>query len=134
GRQFDRGAEWLRGIELDAFGAQREAPTFHREKRLTKTGVDVCINDCTITLEMNSKRGIMGRLVPGATQIVHRKPVFHDVLNAMRSNELVFHLRFKAATLKLNILVTSISQLVDPDVAVVVSAPGPGLLAGQFTM
>jgi hypothetical protein len=52
--------------------------------------------------------------------------VFDEMLNAMRRDKLVFHLCFEPPTLKLNILVTAVSQLVNPDIAVVVSAPGPG--------
>jgi hypothetical protein len=46
----------------------------------------------------------------------------------------LLHLSFKTATLKLDVLPTSVSQLIDPDVAVIICSPRPGFLAGKLAM
>src|SRR4051794_39313761 len=56
------------------------------------------------------------------------------MFDAMRRDELVLHLSFKTTALKLHVLPAAVSQLVDPDVAVVIRAPRPRLLAGQLAM
>ncbi len=73
-------------------------------------------------------------LVPAAAKVIHRKPVFDEVLNAMWRNELVFHLRLETPTLELNVLAAAVGQFVNPNVAVVVGAPGPGLLTRHLTV
>src|SRR5215212_2963133 len=56
------------------------------------------------------------------------------MFDPVRRDELVLHLSFKTAALKLDILPTAVSEFVDPDVAVIICAPRPGLLAGKLAM
>src|SRR6185503_16194710 len=56
------------------------------------------------------------------------------MFDAMRRDELMLHLSLKTAALKLDVLPAAISQLVDPDVAVIIGAPRPRILAGQLAM
>jgi len=48
--------------------------------------------------------------------------MFDEVLDAMGCDELVLHLCFEPPTLELNILLASVGQLINPDVAVVIRA------------
>src|SRR6185503_957632 len=56
------------------------------------------------------------------------------MFDTMRRDKLVLHLSFKTTALKLHVLSAAVSQLVDPDVAVIICAPRPRLLAGKLTM
>src|SRR5262245_44317617 len=49
-------------------------------------------------------------------------------------NELVFHLSFKTAALKLNILPATIGQLINPNITVIISPPRPCFLSRQLSM
>src|SRR4030095_6487128 len=74
------------------------------------------------------------RLVPCPAETVHGNPVFNKVLDTMRRYKLMLHLRLKSSTLKFNVLVAAIGELIDPDVAIVISAPSPGLFPWQLSM
>ena len=52
----------------------------------------------------------------------------------MWRDELVFHLSLEPATLDLNVLVATVGQLINPNVAVVIGAPSPRLFAGHLTV
>ena len=91
-------------------------------------------NSCATSLQTESQRRVTSRFVPRATHLAHAKPVFENMFDTMRRNELVLHLSFKTPALKLDILSAAVSQLIDPDVAVFVSSPRPRFLAGQFAM
>ena len=60
--------------------------------------------------------------------------MFDEVFNAMWRDELVFHLCLEPPSLEFNVLVATVGQLVNPNVAIVVSAPGPGFLSWHFTV
>src|ERR1044072_423958 len=91
-------------------------------------------NSGFVSLQTNSYRSVASRFVPRATHAINAKPVLKKMFDAMRRDELVLHLSFKAASLKLHILSTAVRQLIDPDVAVLVSPPRPCLLARQLAM
>ena len=52
----------------------------------------------------------------------------------MRRNELVLHLRLEPSALELDVLAAAVCQLINPDVAVLVRAPRPGLLARHLSV
>src|SRR5690348_4457227 len=87
-------------------------------------------NRRAISLHVNSDRRVARRFIPRAAHLVYSKPVLKKVLDAMRCDELMFHLSFKTSALKLDVLPTAVSQLIDPDVAVIVSTPRPCFLTG----
>ncbi len=60
--------------------------------------------------------------------------MFDEMLNAMRRDELVLHLCLKPPALKFDILAAAVSQLINPNVAVFIRAPGPGLLARHLAV
>src|SRR2546423_10267050 len=81
-----------------------------------------------------AKCGLGGGFEKAPAETFDRIPVFSEMLDSMRRDELVFHLRLKAPGLKFDILPVRFRQLVDPNFTGVIRAPGPGLFARHFTM
>src|SRR5215211_8994664 len=86
------------------------------------------------SLQIDPERCVSCCFIPGASHLVDAIPVLEKMFDTMRRDELVLHLSFKTAALELDVLPTLVSQLIDPDVAVIIGAPRPRLLAGKLAM
>jgi hypothetical protein len=119
----------LSRIKIDLVRAKGHTTTFDPDLRISETGVYVCSNNGTVTLKVYSQCSVVCGFVPTAPKVIDWEPMFDEVLNSMRSNKLMFHLRLKTSALKLNVLATS-SVLVHPNIAVVISCPMSIFLPG----
>src|SRR5829696_6394818 len=98
-----------------------------RQRKLYPIESPVCRNRNirATSLQINPHRCVSSCFIPCAAHLVDGIPVLEKMFDTMRRDELVLHLSFKTTALKLNVLPAAVSQLVDPDVAVIICSPRP---------
>src|SRR5712691_3537647 len=113
---------------------EARATTFDRKLRVTETCVGVGRDHCAVALHIDAQGPIVSGLVPATPEMIYREPVFYEVFDAMRRDELVLHLRLEPPALELDVLAAAVCQFINPNVAVLVRAPRPGLLARHLSV